>query len=320
MTSVTPTGPQATPPDAVSATPYATGAAYIDGRFMPIGEAAIPILDWGYRRSDVTYDVVGVWDGAFFRLDDHIARFRASMRKFRFEPRESDDEIRAVLHRCVALTGLREAYVAMDCLRGRPAPGSVYHPANARNYVAAFAIPWVWVMNPEVQARGAHLVIAKTLRIAADAVDPTAKNFHWADLTRGQFEAHDRGADFCLLLDRNGDVTEGPGFNVYFVIDGRVVTPDAGVLEGITRRSVLELCAGLDLPFEIRRVSAAEARDADEIFLSTTAGGIMPAARIDGRIMGNDRPGQISTAIRDTFWQRRAEGWYATPVDYATTS
>ena len=206
--------------------PFAAGAAYIDGRYMPIGEAAIPITDWGYRRSDVTYDVVGVWEGNFFRLDDHIRRFRPSMRKFRFEPRESDEEIKAILNRCVALSGLRNAYVAMDCLRGRPAPGMPYHPVHARNYIAAFAIPWVWVMSPEVQERGGHLIIAETVRIPPDSVDPTAKNFHWADLTRGQFEALDRGADFALLLDSEGNVTEGPGFNVFFVIDGVVV--DAG--------------------------------------------------------------------------------------------
>ena len=182
---------------------------------MPIGEAAIPITDWGYRHSDVTYDVVGVWEGRFFRLDDHIRRFRASMRKFRFKPRESDEDMKAILNRCVALTGLKNAYVAMDCLRGRPAPGKPYHPAHARNYIAAFAIPWVWVMSPEVQERGRHLVIAETLRIPPGSVDPTAKNFHWADLTRGQFEAFDRGADFALLLDSDGNVTEGPGFNVF---------------------------------------------------------------------------------------------------------
>ena len=115
-------------------------------------------------------------------------------------------------------------------------------------------------------------------------------------------------------------MTEGPGFNVFFVVDGRIVTPDAGVLEGLTRRSVFELGQALGIAVETRRVSAAEARDADEIFLSTTAGGIMPAARIDGRIMGNDRPGPISTAIRDAFWSRRAEGWHATPVDYTAAA
>jgi branched-subunit amino acid aminotransferase/4-amino-4-deoxychorismate lyase len=303
--------------DPRSDNPFAAGAAYIDGRYMPIAQAAIPITDWGYRRSDVTYDVVGVWEGNFFRLDDHIRRFRASMRKFRFEPQERDEEIKAVLNRCVALSGLKNAYVAMDCLRGRPAPGMPYHPVHARNYIATFAIPWIWVMSPEVQKRGGHLIIAETLRIPADSVDPTAKNFHWADLTRGQFEALDRGADFALLLDSDGNVTEGPGFNVFFVIDDVVLTPEAGVLEGITRKSVIEICRDLGIPAKVGKVPAAEARAADEIFLATTAGGVMPASRIDGRIMGNDRPGPISTKIQETFWAKRANGWHATPVDYA---
>lgn len=299
--------------------PWPDGAAYIDGRYMPIGEAAIPITDWGYRRSDVTYDVVGVRDGAFFRLDDHIGRFRRSMDIFRFSPRESDDEIKAVLHRCVALAGLRDAYVAMDCLRGRPPRGMPYHPIHARNYITAFAVPWISIVTDEQMARGAHLVIGETLRIPTRSVDPTAKNFHWADLTRGQFEAHDRGADFCILLDDKDLVTEGPGFNVFAVIGGKVVTPDDGVLLGITRLSVLDLCRELGIGTEVRAVAADELRQADEIFLATTAGGVMPASRIDGRIMGNDRPGALSMRIKDAFWAKRAEGWHATPVDYAAS-
>jgi branched-chain amino acid aminotransferase len=299
---------------------WPAGAAYVDGRFMPVAEAMIPVTDWGYRRSDVTYDVVGVWEGNFFRLDDHIRRFRASMRKFRFEPREGDEEIKAILNRCVALSGLRDAYVAMDCLRGRPAPGMPYHPVHARNYIATFAIPWVSVMSPEVQKRGGHLIIAETLRRPANSVDPTAKNFHWADLTRVQFEALDRGADFALLLDSDGNVTEGAGFNVFFVIDDVVLTPDAGVLEGITRKSVIEICKDLGIPAKAGKVTADQAREADEIFLATTAGGVMPASRIDGRIMGNDRPGPISTKIKDAFWAKRAAGWHATPVDYAVAA
>jgi branched-chain amino acid aminotransferase len=297
--------------------PWSTGAAYIDGRYMPIEEAAIPITDWGYRRSDVTYDVVGVWGGAFFRLDDHIRRFRASMRSLRLEPPESDERIRAVLSQCVRRTGLREAYVAMDCLRGGPKPGLPRHPVNCRNYLAAFAIPWVWVMSPEMQERGAHLIVAKTPRIADESVDPTVKNFHWGDLTRGLFEAYDRGADNCVLLDREGFVTEGPGFNVFAVADGAVATPDRGALEGITRLSVIELCEDLGIACAVRPLPAAELRDADEIFLATTAGGIMPASRIDGRILGNDRPGPISARLRERFWAKRAEGWHATPIDYA---
>lgn len=298
--------------------PWAAGAAYLDGRFMPIAQAAIPITDWGYRRSDVTYDVVGVRDGAFFRLDDHVRRFRASMETFRLEPPEDDEAIKRVLHRCVALAGLRDAYVAMDCLRGRPPAGQPYHPAYARNYLAAFALPWISLVRPDVMERGAHLVVAETLRIPARSVDPRAKNFHWADLTRGQFEAHDRGADFCILLDEDGHVTEGPGFNLFVVADGALATPDAGVLEGLTRQSVIDLAREMDLAVAVRPVTVAELRDADEILLVTTAGGIMPASRIDGRIMGNDRPGPVFRRLHDAFWEKRAQGWHATPVDYSS--
>src|SRR4029077_15479033 len=158
---------------------------------------------------------------------------------------------------CVRGSRLRESYVAMDCLRGPPRPGAERHPANCRNYLAAFAIPFVWVISPQVQERGAHLIIATAPRIADDSVDPKVKNFHWGDLTRGLFEARDRNADNCVLLDRDGFVTEGPGFNVFAVTQGAVATPDRGSLEGVTRLSVGELCQELGIPFSVRAIPAA---------------------------------------------------------------
>lgn len=297
-------------------TDYSKGAAYLDGAFMPLAEARIPVTHFGYRRSDVTYDVVGVWEGNFFRLDDHIQRFRASMNRLRMAPPESDDDIRAILNRLVAMAGLRSSYVAMDCLRATPPIGGPRHSAFARSYLCCFAVPWVNIPTPEQYERGLHMFIPKVQRISPEAFDPRVKNFHWGDLTEGQYQALDAGADTAVLLDADGNVTEGPGFNVFCIIDGVVATPRRGALEGITRKSVMELCAELGLPLEVRDVSADEFRNADEIFACTTAGGIMPASRIDGRIMGNDRPGPISTLLKDLFWKKRAEGWHATAVDY----
>ena len=309
--------PQDAATQSASADPFAAGAAYVDGRFCPVGEASIPLTHWGYRRSDVCYDVVGVRDGAFFRLDDHIRRFRASMEAFRMQPSESDADIRAILTRLVRMSGLRDAYVAMDCLRATPAPGKPRHPAFARAYIAAFAVPWTAIAGPEMEARGIHLVIAEgTRRIPPSSVEPRVKTFHWADMTLGLFEAHDRGADLCVLLDHDGNVTEGPGFNVFSVTNGRVATPERGGLDGITRASVLELCDAEGVACEVRAVPAAEFRAADEIFISSTAGGIMPVSRIDGRRMSNDAPGPLSMRLREAFWRRRAEGWHATPIDY----
>ncbi|WP_118136171.1 aminotransferase class IV [Oceanicella sp. SM1341] len=297
--------------------PWTAGAAFLDGRYMPVGEARIPVTDWGYRRSDVTYDVVGVWEGAFFRLDDHIARFRRSMEALHLRPPETDDEIRAILHRVVALSGLRHAYVAMDCLRGAPPPGALRHPALGRAYLSCYAVPWVSVASEEMLARGMHLMIPQVRRIPPESFDPRVKNFHWGDLTAGMFEAQAAGADFAILLDGQGNVTEGAGFNVFCITDGVVATPARGALEGVTRASVMELCAEAGLACEVRDIPAEEFRAADEIFACTTAGGIMPASRIDGRILRNDRPGPISERLRARFWEKRAEGWHATPVNYA---
>jgi branched-chain amino acid aminotransferase len=174
-------------------------------------------------------------------------------------------------------------------------------------------------MSPEVQARGGHLWIASTPRIPDASFDPTVKNYMWGDLTSGLLEAHDHGFDTAVLLDAQGFVTEGPGFNVFIVKDGRVLTPDRGSLGGITRRSVLDLCEAEGIPAAIAPITRAQLEDADEVFTATTAGGVMPISRLNQRILGNDRPGPLSARLRSLYWQRHAEGWHATPVRYDAT-
>jgi branched-chain amino acid aminotransferase len=297
--------------------PWPSGAAYLDGAYMPIGEAKISVTDWGYRRSDVTYDVVSVWGGKFFRLDDHLRRFRASMEHFRLQPRESISDLRAILHEVVRRSGLREAYVAMDALRSMPSAEGPRHPAHARTYLLVFAVPYVWLMSAEKRECGTHLIISSTPRIPEASVNPRAKNFHFADMTRSMFEAQDKGADNPILLDYDGNVTEGPGFNIFAVTDGKVTTPARGVLEGITRLAAIDLCGKLGVTCEVRTVPADELRNADEIFITSTAGGIMGVTRLDGRILGNDRPGPITRRLHEAYWEYRKQGWCSEPIDYA---
>jgi branched-chain amino acid aminotransferase len=292
------------------------GAAWVDGRFVPIEQAGIPITDWGFVRSDVTYDVAHVWQGNFFRLENHLDRFTASMKGLRMSLPFGREGIAQILHDCVRATGQRDAYAAMICTRGTPTPGKPRHPAYCVNRFFAFVIPWVWVMPPEMQERGANLIIAKTPRIPAASVDPTIKNYHWGDMTRGLFEAQDAGADNAVLLDPDGYVTEGPGFNVFAVIGGTVVSPDRGALEGITRMSVLELCEELGIPARLGRITADDLRGADEVFCATTAGGVMPVSQVDGKPVSGGKPGPVSLRLRKRYWEKHTEGWHATPVDY----
>lgn len=294
--------------------PFAGGAAYIKGRYVPFAEASIPITDWGFTRSDVVYDVVHVVRGGFFRLQDHLDRFQRAMQRRRLSPPEDRAAIEAILHRCVALSGLQDSYVAMGCSRGKPRNPLSRRPDDCDNHLFAYAIPWVDVIPPEVQERGAHLWIAATPRVPDASVDPTVKNYQWNDLTSGLMEAHDHGYDTAVLCDAEGFVTEGPGFNIFIVKDGKVLTPDRGSLQGITRQSVLDLCAQLGIEAAIAPIPRALLEDADEVFAATTAGGVMSIARVGRRILGNDRPGPLSTMLKQTYWQRHDEGWHRTPV------
>ncbi|MCZ6843619.1 MAG: aminotransferase class IV [SAR324 cluster bacterium] len=293
--------------------PYADGAAFMEGRYMPISEARIPITDWGFTRSDVTYDVVHVWQGRFFRLEDHLDRFERSAAGLRLNLPHSRQSMREILGECVRLTGLRDAYVEMGCTRGVPPPGT-RDPRELRNRYFAFALPFIWIATEEQRKRGLHLVISQVQRIPPESVDPTIKNFHWGDLMRGLYEAYDRGGETAVLVDGSGNVTEGPGFNIFVVKDGQVCTPARGVLEGITRMTVLELCAECDLPLQLGDVSAQAVRSADEVFLSSTAGGVLPVTKVDGKALGTGEPGPVTNRLRDLYWSKKEAGWHGTPL------
>ena len=295
---------------------YSQGVAFVRGQYVPIAEAAIPMTDWGFLRSDATYDVVTVWDGAFFRLDAHLERFGASCARFRLEPGLSPAEITAVLEQCVRLSGLRSAYVEMIVTRGQPPWGS-RDPRQAVNRFYAFAVPYVWIANEVQRAQGLSLIVSDVQRIPASSVDPRAKNYHWNDLTMGLLGALDAGGDTVVLSDGAGNVVEGPGFNIFCVnAQGTLVTPAEGVLEGITRRTVIEMAASLGLPLQARALPAAELRSACEVFLSTSGGGVLPVTRVDGHSVGDGAVGPVTRQLVQTYWDWHRDPRYSRPIRY----
>lgn len=296
---------------------FSKGAAWMRGQVIPIAAASIGVNDWGLTRSDIAYDVVPVRDGAFFRLEDYLDRFEASMASLRMDVGMTRDEIRAALHAMVARSGLRAAYVAMVASRGVPLIPGTRDPRTCANHFYAWCVPNIHVVPPEVAEMGASVWIAKEVRrIPEDSVNPRAKNYHWGDLTQGLFEAKDRGFETVLLLDHAGNVTEGPGFNIFAVKDGRVITPDRGVLHGITRRTVLDICAEMGLATEARALPLEEFLEADEVFLSTSGGGAVPVTRVDDRIFSNGVPGPIAASIRDAYWDWMTRSKHRQAISY----
>ena len=292
----------------------ADGMAFIDGEYMVPDEARLSIFDLGFTRGDAVYDTVSTWKGYFFRLDDHVARFFRSCAGARLTCPHAPDEVKRILATCVRGAGLEDAYVQMIVTRGRFPAGGPRDPRLCQNRFIAFALPYIWIINPERQEAGINLALVENRRTPTEAIDPRVKNFNWMDLQRGLFEALDRGADTAVLLTPAGYLAEGPGFNLFLVRQGALLTPRSNVLEGITRRTVFELAAELGVPAREDDLTPASLRQADEAFLSSTAGGIMPVSHVDGQPLGPGTPGPLSRRVRALYWDKREMGWLGTRV------
>ena len=153
-------------------------------------------------------------------------------------------------------------------------------------------------------------------RIPAGAVDPTVKNFHRGDFVRGALEVYDRGGTWGVLLDQEGMLTEGDGYNVFALVDGVLHTPADGVLLGITRQVALEIAAEQGIPTEVGPLPLELAQRAEEIFVTSTAGGVIGVATLDDEPVGSGREGPVTRRIRDRYWELHYDPRFIQPVDY----
>ncbi|MEM9309595.1 MAG: aminotransferase class IV [Pseudomonadota bacterium] len=289
----------------------------MDNQYLPIAKAKISVSDFGLLHSDAIYDVVHVWKGAFFRLDDHLDRFFAGLEKPHMSIQFDKEPVIEILHNSVALSGLRNSYVEFICTHGM-SPTFSRDPRDAINQFIAFAIPFGSVASSEQLKHGLHAAVTGFLRIPPESVDPTVKNYHCLDLVKGLYAAYDRGADTAILIDGNGNVSEGPGFNIFAVKDGKVTTPGSGVLKGITRQTVFDICKAIDIDCQPDDIYPALLKRSDEVFITSTAGGVMPVTRIDGQSIGSGVPGEKTGKISDVYWKMHEDEAQRLVVRYAS--
>ncbi|KAJ5764741.1 hypothetical protein N7520_004300 [Penicillium odoratum] len=299
-----------------SSNPLAQGVAWIEGEHTSINVARIPLLDQGFLHSDLTYDVPAVWDGRFFRLDDHLNRLEQSCKKLQLQIPIPKEEIKTILVGMVAKSGIRDAYVELIVTRGLKSVRSG-KLEELKNNLYLFVIPYAWISEPEEQRTGGSAIISRTVRrCPPGSMDPTVKNFQWGDLVRGLIEANDRGAMHPFLTDGDANLTEGSGYNIVLIKDGVLYTPDRGVLEGITRKSVMDAAAALGYKVRLEIVPTALAYTADEILICSTAGGVMPITSLDGEPVKDGKIGPITSTIWDKYWAMHYESAYSFAIKY----
>lgn len=293
---------------------FPQGFAWMDGEFIQLSEARIPILDWGFLRSDATYDVVHVWKGRFFRLDKHIDRFFQSAEKLRMPCVVSRVKLKKILAGCVDRSGLDDAYVEMIQTRG-VSPNFERDPRKSEPHFIAFAVPFGWILRPEEFEKGLDVLVSNRRRISPDSIDSRIKNYHWLDLVSGMYEAYDYGHDTVILIDEENNILEGPGFNIFCVDEVGLNSPNKGVLEGITRQTVLDLAKELNLPFQLSSISLEKLKNSNEVFATSTAGGVMPITKVNGKLIGQGQSGEITKKLHKAYWEKHSDPSWSESIE-----
>lgn len=282
-----------------------SGAAWINGDFVDASEAKVSIFDSGFIGGVAIFDTLGCWQGNIFKLQTHIERFERSAHAAMIPLRVSGDDLAALVLETTRRSGLQDAYVQVIATRGqRPSPSAWSNDPT----LIVYAIPYVWIAPQEKIATGISVIVPSTRNWSPTVVDPKVKNFNRMHSYFARMEADRAGADDVVMLDERGNLTESRGANLFIVRGGTVYSPIGGILEGITRETVFEIAADLGITAVERDMTPYDLYVADEAFLSTTAGGIIPITLADGRTVGAGTPGPITGQINDLYWARHLEG------------
>ncbi|HEY5700715.1 MAG TPA: aminotransferase class IV, partial [Gammaproteobacteria bacterium] len=220
---------------------------------------------------------------------------------------------REVLFECVRRAELRDAMVTVVATRGT-AVGYTKDLRTCTNRLLAWSAPYFAVVPDERIESGVPVIVSSVPRVPPDSIDPTVKNFARLDFSAALLEAYDKGCEHAVLLDHEGNVTEGRGWNLFALFGGELVTPDAGVLEGITRQTVMELCEASNVSARTATIAGGDLPKADELFMASTAGGLIPIIALDGSPVGDGAPGPVTRNLRQRYWALHDDPAYSTPV------
>lgn len=260
---------------------------YLNGKFLPLAEAKVSVLDRGFIFGDGIYEVIPVYGGRLFRLSHHLQRLDHSLAAIHLAPPLSHPQWQALLEELVERNGGGDQSLYLQLTRG---------VAERDHAFPSEPTPTVFAMSTPIKAleqgqpRGISAITVEDIRwqlchIKAIALLPNI-------LLRQQ--ALEAGADEAIML-RNGEVTEGTASNVFVVHHGTVSTPPKGqlLLPGITRDLVVELCRRHGIQCEERRIDETALHEADEIWLTSSTREIMPVIKLDQQPLANGQPGPI---------------------------
>jgi branched-chain amino acid aminotransferase len=279
---------------------------YLGGRIIPEAEAGISIRDRGFLYGDAVFDATRTFNGHLFKLQEHIDRLYDSLRYLRIDPGINKEEMehwsRAVVeHNWPLLPSNQDLWVMQRISRGVESSEIDFVPSPTL-LIETHAIPFA--RRAILYQEGIRLVTPTIPRVPPRFISPRAKTHNYLNLILGELEAQASDPEaWAVLLDENGNFTEGRGSNVFFIKDNVLSTPDGQfVLDGITRGIVLSLAANLGLSVEERNIDLFDAYTADEAFLTSTSLCICPVHSVNGTVVNDGVvPGPMTKQLMGAF-------------------
>ena len=258
-------------------------------------------LDRGFTLGDGVFDTMRAVDGAIFRLGEHLQRLSSSAGAIGLEMPVAARELAVAIHELLEANDLANALVRVTLSRGVPAERGLLPPSNPAPCLAIMTTPFKGYPK-ELYERGYRATVSNIRRNESSPLS-RVKSCNYLDSVLARMEAANRGADEALLLNTARKLACGASSNVFLVRDETLVTPHlrSGVLDGVTRRAVLELAARLGLASVQRPVHPKELSLATEVFVTNTAVGVMPVVAIDGRPVGQGAVGPWTARLRDAY-------------------
>jgi branched-chain amino acid aminotransferase len=277
-----------------------------NGELVAWEDAKVHVLTHGLHYGTGVFEGERAYETpegpAIFRHIDHLQRLLQSAELYYMPVPYTLEELRSATHELIAANELRECYIRPIVFRGYGQMG--LYPLDCNVEVAIAAWPWGAYLGEEGKLAGVRAKVASWRRFPHEALIPHAKaSGQYLNSVLAKIEASKAGYQEAILLDQHGFVCEGSGENIYALREGKLVTPPqtAGILDGITRKSVFQIAADLGVEVVERNLARAELYLADEVFLSGTAAELVPVREIDDHAIGSGEPGPITREIQRVF-------------------
>ena len=289
--------PAATPAGADADRPL----IWLDGEIVPRSQAKVSVYDHAVLYGDGVFEGIRCYGGKIFRMKQHLDRLAHSAEAIRLELPYSLEEFERIMRDTIAANELIDAYIRLVVTRGAGTLG--LHPFKCPKPGVFCITDSIELYPKEMYERGMKVIVAERPRIPPECLDPRIKSLNYLNNILAKIEAIDAGVLEAIMLNLDGQVAECTGDNIFIVSEECIFTPppEAGILEGVTRGFVMDLCAERGVPCKEESLTLEEVLRADEVFLTGTAAEMIAVTQIDDHTIGDGTEGPITKGLRKRF-------------------